>query len=227
MSQINIDFIYDGESNVIQCEKTQKFKDLCKKFTFKVKAENKSLLYMYNGISLENDELCFDEIANSVDKQRNKMSVLVIENGTQILNNNCVIKSNKIICPQCKENIKFSIDDYLINLFDCKNKHDIGDIFLDEFELNQNINISKIICQNCKVYSKANVHDNIFYRCNSCKKDLCPICYSNHDKNHKIINYDDKNYICEEHNNKYNAYCEDCKENICTYCEKNIMIIKN
>ena len=33
------------------------------------------------------------------------MSVLVIENGTQTLNNDCVIKSNKIICPECGEDI--------------------------------------------------------------------------------------------------------------------------
>ena len=83
------------------------------------------------------------------------------------------------------------------------------------------INISKIICQNCENYNKGSVHNNIFYRCNNCKKDLCPICYSNHDKNHNIINYDDKNYICEKHNMIYMAYCNDCKQNICMYCEQN------
>ena len=63
---------------------------------------------------------------------------------------------------------------------------------------------------------------------NSCKKNLCPICFSNHDKNHDLVNYDDKNYICEEHNTKYMSYCEDCKENILFVCiaNKNIMDIK-
>ena len=58
------------------------------------------------------------------------------------------------------------------------------------------------------------MHDNIFYKCNTCKINLCPICYSVHDKNHYIVNYDDKNYICEEHNEKYTIYCEDYKNNI-------------
>ena len=82
------------------------------------------------------------------------------------------------------------------------------------------INISEIICQICGNYNKGNVHNNIFYRCNNCKKDLCPICYSNHDKNHYLINYEDRNFICKKHNNKFTEYCKTCKENICIYCEK-------
>ena len=65
--------------------------------------------------------------------------------------------------------------------------------------------MSTIICQNCGKYNKASVHNNIFYKCNTCKMDLCPICSSNHDKNHNIINYDNKNYICEKHNKLYNG----------------------
>ena len=103
-----------------------------------------------------------------------------------------IVLLNQIICPECQEDIKFSIEDYVINLFECKNKHDINNIFLDEFDSTQNINISKIICQGCGQYNKGNVHNNIFYRCNSCKKNLCPICFSNHDKNHNVLNYDDK-----------------------------------
>ena len=38
--------------------------------------------------------------------------------------------------------------------------------------------------------------------------------------NHKIINYDDKYYICEKHNEKYSSYCEECKMNICGLCNE-------
>jgi hypothetical protein len=177
---------------------------------------------MYNGITIQNEELTFNEIANSEDKKRNKMNILVVEGEGRPLPSpqNYIIKSNNIICPQCKEDIKFNIEDFVINLFECKNKHDIDNIFLDEFNLTQNIDISKIICQNCGKYNKANVHNNIFYKCITCKKYLCPLCSSNHNKNHKVINYDDKNYICEQHNKIFMAYCEDCKKNICMYCEQ-------
>ena len=80
----------------------------------------------------------------------NKINILVVEGeAPESPVNEIIIKSNKIIYPECQEDIKFNIEDYKINLFECKNKHYINNIFLDEFNLNQNINISKIICQNC------------------------------------------------------------------------------
>ncbi len=223
MEQSQIELSYDGVNTTIQCRADEKLKDIFKNFKFKVKAENKMLIYMYNGNILKNEELTFNEVANPEDKKRNKMNILVVEGEGQPVQppQDYIIKSNNIICPECKEDIKFNIEDYVINLFECKNKHDKDNIFLDEFNTTQNINVSKIICQNCGKYNKANVHNNIFYKCNTCKKDLCPICFSSHDKNHNIINYDDKNYICEEHNKLYNAYCNDCKQNVCMYCEQN------
>ena len=58
------------------------------------------------------------------------------------------------------------------------------------------------------------------YICNKCNMNLCPLCKSNHDKNHKIINYDDKYYICNKHNKEYNSYCAKCNKDICILCEK-------
>ena len=69
-------------------------------------------------------------------------------------------------------------------------------------------------------YNKGNIYNNIFYRCNTSKKDICPICYSKHVKKNAIVNYDDKNYFCEKHNKIYIEYCYDYKENICIYCEQ-------
>ena len=221
MSHVQIEFTYDGKPVIVQCEKDKKFKDILKSLKLKPKSEGKTLIYLYNEIRINND-LSFNEIANSEDKTRNKMNILVIESDEKISpsQNNCIIKSNKIICPECQNDIKFDIDDYVIELYECKNKHEKDNIFLDEFDSTQNINISKIICENCRKYNKGNINNNIFYRCISCKMNLCPTCFSNHNKNHNIINYDDKNYICEEHNKTYVSFCEDCKENTCLYCEQ-------
>ena len=49
---------------------------------------------------------------------------------------------------------------------------------------------------------------------------LCPICMSMHDNHHKIINIDDKEYICDIHGEIYNSFCNECKKNICIECEK-------
>ena len=223
MSQIEITFTYEGINTTIECTKDQKFKDISAKFKHKANAEGKLLYYMYNGTNVQNDELTFNEIANAEDKRRNKMNVLVNELIQDELNQattECIIKSKDIICPDCKENIKLKFDEYNIVLSGCRNKHN-RDLFIDEFNETQNINISEIKCQKCNIYNKGNVHENKFYRCNTCKLNLCPICYSNHDKGHKLINYDNKNYICEEHNKEYNSYCNDCIQNLCLFCEKN------
>ena len=160
MSQVQIEFAYDGANTIIQCLNNDKLKDIYQNFKLKVQAERKNLIYMYNGKTIENDELTFNDIANFEDKTRNKMNILVIEGeGTIISESERIIKSNNIICPECKEDIKYTIEDYKINLFECKNKHEFNNIFFDEFDSTQNINISKIECQICGQYNKGNVHN--------------------------------------------------------------------
>ena len=61
---------------------------------------------------------------------------------------------------------------------------------------------------------------NKFYICFNCKFKLCPLCKSGHDKSHNIIDYDEKNYICETHFESYTSYCYYCKKDICAMCEK-------
>ena len=55
----------------------------------------------------------------------------------------------------------------------------------------------------------------------NCKINICPLCKLNHDKEHKIINYDNKDNICITHFENYIKYCYKCKMNLCIKCEKN------
>ena len=96
----------------------------------------------------------------------------------------------------------------------------MNNILLDEFEKSQYIDISKIKCDICKEKSKYNTYNNEFYRCIECGMDICPLCKSLNDSSHHIINYDQKNNICEKHNDIYVKYCNTCKLNICWLCEK-------
>ena len=43
------------------------------------------------------------------------------------------------------------IDDYHINLYDCRNGHTIKGIKIDEFKKTQEINASTITCDQCKI----------------------------------------------------------------------------
>jgi hypothetical protein len=106
-----------------------------------------------------------------------------------------------------------------MKIYDCINEHEINNILLEEYENQQKVNLSKIICDICKSNNKGNSYKNIFYFCNTCGKNLCPICKDRHNQNDSIINYDEKNYVCKKHNYSYALYCITCKRNICVLCE--------
>ena len=197
--------IFDYESNHIniQCNKNDKMKDIIKKFLVKIEKKNQNILYyLYNGTRI-NEELTFNEQANDFDKNRKKMNILVT-NDEENKSENKIIVSNDIICPDCNENILIDIKDFKINLSECKNKHKINNVLLNKFEETQKIDLNKIICEICKKNNKGNTHNNEFYICIICNKNICPLCKSIHDKTHKIINYDNKNYICKKHNEAFN-----------------------
>ena len=79
-------------------------------------------------------------------------------------------------------------------LYESKNKHKIENKVLNKYENPQKIDNVKIKIELCKDNINSNAH-NIFNRYNTWKKNICELCQSNHDKSHKIINYDDKHYI--------------------------------
>ena len=215
-------FIYNGINTIIQCNLNEKIKDISKRFKDKANLNNKNINYTYNGKLVLNEELTFEELANTEDKIRKKMSFIVFDNLIEVKDEEKEkekIKSKDIICPYCKENIRMNINKYKINLLKCSNGHNIENILLDEFEETQNINLEEIICNICKNYNKSISFNNIFYKCLTCNNNICPLCKPTHDKNHIIINYDEKYYVCNEHNDKYMLYCEDCNKNLCTLCD--------
>ena len=130
------------------------------------------------------------------------------------------IKSKEIICPKCEKSCNIDIFDYQILLYGCKNNHKTNNIFFKEFELTQIKDKNKIICDYCKESKKYKLLDDEFYYCFKCKKKICSSCELNHDKNHNIVNYEQKNFICHKHNKFYSSYCKACTKNICELCEE-------
>ena len=64
---------------------------------------------------------------------------------------NIIEQSKDIIYPECKEPCILKIEDYHINLYDCRNGHTIKGIKIDEFKKTQEINASTITCDQCKI----------------------------------------------------------------------------
>ena len=212
-------FNYEGINTIIQCDENEKIEEIIKKILIKINnSQNNNLVYLYNGQKI-NNELTFKEQANELDKNRKKMYILAIIFEEEENNIKEVI-SKDIICPTCKENSLIDIKDYKININGCKNNHQNENILLNLFEETQKIRLNDIKCNICEVNNKSNTYKNEFYICITCNKNMCTLCKSKHDNNHRIINYDDKNNICKKHNKSYLKYCKTCKEDICIICEK-------
>ena len=155
---------------------------------------------------------------NPLDKTRKRMNIIVGLKDRQINGKKNLIKAGQIICPQCGEIAKIFIKDYRINIFGCKNNHTTYNISFNKFEETQIIDESKIICGKCKDKNKENSFNKQFYICWKCKLNLCPLCKVSHDKNHYVMEYELKNYICPEHGENYSSYCQTCDKNICIEC---------
>ena len=216
---MEIIFNYEGIETTIQCNINDKMENIINQYLIKIgKTEEKdNLFYLYNGNEI-NKGLIFREQANELDKERNKMNIIV-NRIDEPLNKKNEKLSKDIICPECKENILLDFNKFKINLHDCKNKHNLNDVLINLFEKTQKIDLNLIICGICNKNNKGNSHNNQFYICNTCNKNLCPLCKSIHDQNHKIIDYEDKNYICKKHNELFSKYCNTCNIDLCLICE--------
>ena len=218
---MEVDFIYNQRKIVIEGNLNDKMKDLFLKFSIKAEKEIEKIYFLYNGDKI-NEDSTLKEISNLDINKGNAIQILVndISNEDESFENICLKPSKYIICPKCKENIRICIDNYKIKLYECKNNDILDNISFNEFENTQFINEKKIICQICKNTNKNDTYENKFYRCLSCKVNLCPLCKSSHEKKHNIIDYDQKNFICDLHYEGYSSYCKDCKKDICLMCEK-------
>ena len=216
-----VNFIYKGIENFIHCKKEDILIDVCKKYCLKLKLDLKNLIFMYGGDVL-NSDFGLNQTIDEINKDKSKMNILVIDKNDDIENKKeRIIKSKDIICPQCGELCLINFNEYKIELNNCKNKHE-NIISINEYDDTQNINENNIICDVCKVKNKGKIYNNIFYLCGKCNKCLCPLCKNIHCKNnidHILINYEYKNYLCCKHNEPFSAYCNICRENLCTQCD--------
>ena len=132
------------------------------------------------------------------------------------------VKLKDILCPICGENARIKIDNFKLCLFLCKNGHEMKNLLLDEYYLSPKNPKTNIKCDKCKENYKDNTIENTYFFCleKNCKINLCSSCKSNHDKTHKIINYEDKNYICNIHDESFISYCEEDQKDICLLCLK-------
>ena len=141
---INIIFTFKGMNAIIQCNKEDKMKDICYKYVNKIGIDINLIYFLYNGIKLD---LYLNQQTNIIDNDKNEINILIFKKSkSTIIRDKRIIESKEIICPKCKENYKIKINNYKIELYDCKNNHKINNILLDELNNIQYINKLEIIC---------------------------------------------------------------------------------
>jgi len=201
---VEIEFTYNTLPTVIQCQKDECMKDICQRFANKVRIELSKVYFLYRGQTLDINQ-SFNKILKEDDKNSNRINILVYSSENNNFNNN-LENSKEIICSKCGNICLINFNEYKINISGCKNNHNINGISLNEFQNFQKIDSSKIICNDCKNNNKKTSYN--FYKCLTCKKDLCPLCMNKAHKEHDNIEYDKLNYICSLHNEPFSSFCK-------------------
>ena len=225
---IKMVFILEGRSIDICGEPDEMVKGLLLKYSAKISKDIKELIFLCRGNDLNPNQKLKDIIQPNADN--NEIKILVYEKNNVRKEENKLIKSKYIICPTCKKNCVIKMNNYKISLEECDENHNSTNILLekiDDYNNTQLINQSNIICSICKNNNKGDTFGNTFYKCFTCKKDICPLCREIHNKNNKdhyVIDYDEQNFVCnkEKHiNERYTSYCKECHKNLCLICEAN------
>ena len=203
---IEITFTYNGQNKIIESEQDEKMINIYEKYAKEIKVDLNNLYFLYNGSMITKEK----ELKTIINRNQNIINIIVCELDNDEENEIKLIQSKDIICPICNEICLINFNDYRITFSDCKNGQRFTKIMLDEFFDFQKIDESKIICDNCDgedKTKKSEVNNNLFYKCYTCNINLCPLCKNKHEKNydkkHLIINYDIKNYLCNEHGERY------------------------
>ena len=209
----NLNFILEGSIITIQIDGNEPMEKATEKFFFKTGEEISSTYFLYNGNRINLKEK-ISNIANTFDRDNKQMTIIA-----QVVEAAFLRKDVKnIICPKCKEICFANINNYKISLNNCKNKHQTENLLISGFDDQQKIDLKAIKCDNCKT-KDIESSNKIFYKCFQCNMNLCPQCKNAHDRNHKIIDYEDKDYKCSTHFQTFKSYCKSCNENLCPFCQ--------
>ena len=215
MTEVILDFIYQGTKIQIYCKKNEYMKDIFKRYLTKIEKDINDLYFICNGSKI-NEELKLEDLNN----KDNEINIFVSDlNEKKNENKGEIIKQSKdIICPECGNICSIEFKDYKIILNKCIKNHSIENILFNEFNDLQKYNESSIVCSKCNA-NKSEIHDNKLYKCCNCKINICPLCKLKHDKDHILIDYELKNYFCNIHGKNYISYCKKCNMNLCLLCE--------
>ena len=220
MVDIKITFAFNGMNEILDCKKEEYMIEIYKRYAMKIKVDIQKIFFLYNGDMITPEQ----KLKNIIKKDENNINMIVNEIYDDEDNEIILKQSKDIICPVCNGLSLINLYDYKITFNICQNGHRFTNLMLDEYYDFQKIDESKIICDKCEgedKSKKSEVNNNVFYKCCTCNINLCPLCRNKHSKNekeHLIINYDFKNYLCNKHGERYISHCKECNKDLCDNC---------
>ena len=210
-SNVNAIFYYEGNSIIIQCTNTEKMSSIFKKFADKINSNVNDYNFYYNNVKIENDST----ILNLNNNPSETAIIITVKNALKIIK-----------CPDCDCNDSIlKINDYKILFSGCKNNHE-KELIFSKYDMSQNVQLSNIICDNPKCEHNQQKYWGNFYKCLNCtdinkhSKYYCNDCRASHDKEHKLVKYNEKDFYCEQKNHfeKFSYYCLRCSKDLCEKC---------
>ena len=146
-----------------------------------------------------------------------------------------LLYTQKVRCNLChgipiiKEIVHSGGLSYFISA-ECLNNHGIFFYTLDDFCQDSN-QFENVKCNKCnKIQGIIKSKKELFQYCKECQF-LCPSCvnskHKKFKKKHHLIEIQNLDFICLEHQKNYTKFCEKCNINICELCEPNHTDHKN
>ena len=103
MSKVKI--IYNGYPTIMQIQSNELLKEIFKKFKSKIKAENKELIFLYNGEIIKDEKISISKLTSE-----KGIIILACDSINMNSNDNNLRKTDYVICPICKESAKYVIN---------------------------------------------------------------------------------------------------------------------
>lgn len=215
-NQVRVIFVYETKTIQVLCSCKEEIKKMFQKFINKVNPESKinEYSFYYEGIKLEANTLIEQ---NQYIAGKNEIVISVIKN------------LRLIKCPKCDYNdCIIDLINFKVALYGCEHEH-INFTNYDKYFKTQKFELSENICgtPNCISSHQKDYLD--YYLCLTCckilqkTKSFCYSCNESHKKendDHIGVKFNDRNYYCRSHWNKFIKYCFDCKKNLCEACVK-------
>ena len=95
MAEVKI--LYNGYQTIIQYQSNEKLKEIFKRFKIKINAENKELVYLYNGEIIKDENISISKLTSE-----KGIIILACDSINMNSNDNNLRKTDYVICPIVK-----------------------------------------------------------------------------------------------------------------------------